>query len=76
MELMVMTWPPNFPDFNHMLVQSVDVPPRNLQDLEYLPLMSWSQMPQHIFRGYVKPILCWDLCIYKINKICRAKYVI
>ncbi|MCI4382883.1 hypothetical protein PGIGA_G00019780 [Pangasianodon gigas] len=57
----VLIWPPNSPDLNpieHLWdvldkqVQSIEHPPRNLQDLKDLLLTSWCQIPQHTFRGY------------------------
>ncbi|MCI4388989.1 hypothetical protein PGIGA_G00092540 [Pangasianodon gigas] len=57
----VLTWPPNSPDLNpigHLWdvldkqVRSMEAPPRNLQELKDLALMSWCQIPQHTFREY------------------------
>ncbi|KAK3507226.1 hypothetical protein QTP70_011372 [Hemibagrus guttatus] len=59
----VLTPPPNSPDLNpiHHLwdvldkqVQSIKVPPHNLQDLKDLLLTSWCQIPQHTFRDLVE----------------------
>ncbi|XP_066556920.1 uncharacterized protein sergef isoform X2 [Amia ocellicauda] len=62
-EFKVLTWPPNSPDLNpieHLWdvldkqVRSMEAPPRNLQDLKDLLLMSCCQIPQHTFRGLVE----------------------
>jgi len=62
-EFEVLTWPPNSPDLNQIehlwdvlnkQVQSMEAPPRNLQDLKDLLLTSWCQIPQHTFRGLVE----------------------
>ncbi|KAF7641916.1 hypothetical protein LDENG_00268470 [Lucifuga dentata] len=59
-EFKVLTWPPNSPDLNpiqHLWdvlekqVRSMEVPPRNLQDLKDLLLMSWCQIPGHLQRS-------------------------
>ncbi|KAK3520359.1 hypothetical protein QTP70_023838 [Hemibagrus guttatus] len=60
---LVLTWPPNSPDLNtidHLWdvldkqIRSMEVPPRNLQDLKDLLLTSWCQIPEHTFRDLVE----------------------
>ncbi|KAK3526639.1 hypothetical protein QTP70_030847 [Hemibagrus guttatus] len=62
-EFEVLTCPPNSPDLNpieHLWdvldtqVQSMETPPRNLQDLKDLLLTSCYQIPQHTFRDLVE----------------------
>uniref|UniRef100_A0AAY5KPB9 Tc1-like transposase DDE domain-containing protein n=1 Tax=Esox lucius TaxID=8010 RepID=A0AAY5KPB9_ESOLU len=62
-EFKVLPWPPNSPDLNpieHLWdvldqqVRSTPAPPRNLQELKDLLLMSWCQIPQDTFRGLVE----------------------
>ena len=59
----VLTWLPNSPDLSQIehlwdvldkQVQSMEAPPRNLQDLKDLLLTSWCQIPQHTFRDLVE----------------------
>ncbi|KAK3510120.1 hypothetical protein QTP70_026836, partial [Hemibagrus guttatus] len=59
----VLTWPPNSSDLNpieHLWdvldkqVQSVEAPPRYLQDLKDLLLRFWCQIPQHTFGDLVE----------------------
>ncbi|KAK3534057.1 hypothetical protein QTP86_001193 [Hemibagrus guttatus] len=67
-EFEVLTRPPNSPDLKpveHLWdvldkqVQSMEAPPRNLQDLKDLLLTSWYQIPQNTFRDLVESMPQW-----------------
>ncbi|XP_053084513.1 endoplasmic reticulum protein SC65 isoform X3 [Pangasianodon hypophthalmus] len=61
-EFKVLTWPPNSPDLN-LIKHLWDVhggPTSKLQDLNFLLLSSWCQIPEHTFRCLVESILQWD----------------
>ena len=62
-EFEVLAWPPNSLDLNpveHLWdvldkqVQSMEAPPRNLQDLNDLLWTSWCQIPEQTLRGLVE----------------------